>query len=152
MPTKNVINVLMADDDPDDRHFFEMALNKLAIPTTFHAVTDGEELIEYLLKNKEHPPHILFLDINMPRKNGYECLREIKANEHLKRLPVVMYSTSLKDAMADMLYQEGAHYYLCKSNLKDLVLQLQKLLPKLANGCFHRPKKGEFIINGIRVI
>jgi len=149
MSTKNVINILMADDDPDDRHFFERALKKTALSTRLTTVEDGEQLIEYLLK-KQKNPDILFLDINMPRKNGYECLLEIKGNKDLAGFPVIMYSTSLKDAMADMLFHAGAHHYLCKCDLPDLIKYLTLILTMLKDNNLTRPLKDQFVLNGTR--
>jgi CheY-like chemotaxis protein len=150
MPAKNVINILMADDDQDDCYFFERALKKIAIPTKLVSLDDGEQLMDYLVKNKGKSPDILFLDINMPRKNGYECLHEIKGNKDITDFPVIMYSTSLKDAMADMLYQEGAHYYLCKCDFPDLVRHLQNILTLLQDNHLEKPSKERFVLNEIR--
>ncbi len=88
------MNILLADDDTDDCNFFKAALKSLPIPTDLTVVNDGEELMTYLSEKTEHLPNALFLDINMPRKNGFECLAEIKNNKKLKDLPVIMFSTS----------------------------------------------------------
>ena len=72
------LNILLADDDTDDCIFFKKALDELTLPTNLVAVHDGEQLM-HLLTNDTNPlPHILYLDLNMPRKNGFECLSEIK--------------------------------------------------------------------------
>lgn len=152
MPAKNVINILMADDDPDDCTFFARALKKIPIAVKLVIVNDGEQLMDYVVKNKEKSPNILFLDINMPRKNGYECLQEIKGNKDLNDFPVIMYSTSLKDAMADMLYQEGAHYYLCKCDFHDLVKHLQHILTLLQDNNLGKPPRDGFVLNKTRVV
>ena len=89
------LNILLADDDADDRYFFERALQDLPITTNLKTVPDGARLMEYLYKNTDHLPDVLFLDNNMPRKNGSECLAEIKNNAQLKGIPIVMCSTSL---------------------------------------------------------
>jgi CheY-like chemotaxis protein len=59
-------------------------------------------------------PHVLFLDLNMPRKNGFECLSEIKANERLSMLPVIIFSTSFEQEVVNLLYKNGAQYYIRK--------------------------------------
>ncbi|MBC8048251.1 MAG: response regulator, partial [Fimbriimonadaceae bacterium] len=87
-PHKDTINVLLADDDKDDRYFFDKALKQIPIATHLKTVADGEKLMDYLLKNDVPLPDVLFLDLNMPRKNGSECLAEIKRNEKLKEIPV----------------------------------------------------------------
>ncbi len=141
------INILLADDDKDDRFFFGMALKKLPILTELSTVEDGEMLIDYLLKNIKRLPDILFLDLNMPRKNGSECLEEIKNNEELKAIPVIIYSTSMGDAEADHLYKNGAHYYVRKADLNEIELILHKVLTLLLKNDFERPSRKEFILN-----
>ena len=72
---------LDAEDDKDDRFFFEKALAEISFNTNLTTVLDGEQLMDYLLKNPEQLPDIIFLDLSMPRKNGFECLAELKENE-----------------------------------------------------------------------
>lgn len=88
------LNILLADDDIDDRFFFDKALKEIPIATHLTTVHDGEILMKYLFDNSEQLPDILFLDLSMPRKTGFECLSEIKGNVKLKGLSVVMFSTS----------------------------------------------------------
>jgi CheY-like chemotaxis protein len=88
-----VLNILIAEDDADDRFFFDRALSELDNATRLTAVNDGEQLMDYLTEHPEDLPDVLFLDINMPRKSGYECMSEIKGNPLLKDLFVVMFST-----------------------------------------------------------
>src|SRR5688500_20391697 len=76
-PTDIPIKVLLADDDIDDRYFFEKVLKSLMVNTELATVEDGERLMIYLAENSEKLPDILFLDLNMPKKNGTECLSEI---------------------------------------------------------------------------
>ena len=148
----NTINILLADDDEDDRNFFGKALEKLSMRTKFITVADGEELMYYLTQGKEKAPDILFLDINMPRKNGYECLLEIKSNKDIKDFPVIMYTTSLRDKLADILFQNGAHYYLRKGDVKDLEKSLQLILTMFEEKQFERPSREHFFLNEMRVI
>lgn len=114
------LNILLADDDKDDRFFFNEALKQLPIATRLTTVENGEKLMDLLSKNSEHLPDVLFLDLNMPRKNGNECLIEIKRNEKLKHLPVIIYSTSLHELVADELYKNGEDYYIKKTDLSEL--------------------------------
>ena len=122
------LHILLADDDPDDRYFFEEALKNFLLPTHLSVVHDGEKLIQLLTNEENELPHILFLDLNMPRKNGFECLSEIKLNKRLKELPVIIYSTSFHKKIAEMLYKNGANYYISKpfeiSELKKAVQQM----------------------------
>jgi CheY-like chemotaxis protein len=110
----NELRVLLADDDIDDRAFFKEALEELQLPTRLTIVNDGDQLMKLLLKNTSPLPHVLFLDINMPRKNGFECLTEIKLNDKLKALPVILYSTSSDQDVMDRLYQNGAQHFIRK--------------------------------------
>ena len=128
------LNILLAEDDKDDRDFFDKALKEIPIPTHLTTVYDGEQLMNYLYENSEHLPNVLFLDLNMPRKNGFECLCEIKENEKLKDILVVMFSTSYpRDIMYEVdmigkLLKIGAHDFIRKSNnlaqLKQLIHQI----------------------------
>ena len=134
-----LINILLADDDKDDRLFFENALKEITIPTQLKTVNDGEELMDYLGKSLEHLPDILFLDLSMPRKTGYECLTEIKENIKLKSIPVVVFSTSFSSDivyemnLANKLFEIGAQNYIRKpgdfKQLRNIIeLSLTKLL------------------------
>ena len=72
------------------------------------------QLMYLLADEKNALPHVLFLDLNMPRKNGFECLSEIKQNDKLKKLPVIIFSTSFEQEVVNQLYQNGAHYFIRK--------------------------------------
>lgn len=113
MVTLTPINLLLADDDLDDRLFFKEAIEELPIATTVTTVSDGVELMHHLNSSQEKP-HVLFLDLNMPRKNGFDCLEEIKRSEALNGIPVVIYSTSFDAEMVNILYEKGAQHYVCK--------------------------------------
>jgi CheY-like chemotaxis protein len=139
------LNVLLSDDDRDDRYFFDKALKELPMPTTLETVEDGEKLMAYLYKNSDHLPDVLFLDLNMARKNGTECLTEIKADLKLRSLPVVIYSTSLNDDIADKLYDLGAHYYLEKRDLSELIDILESVFTMLTESNFKRTDRKSFI-------
>ena len=110
------LKVLLADDDIDDCLFFKQALEELSLSTHLSTVNDGEQLMNYLAENSEHLPHVIFLDINMPRKNGLECLAEIKQTKALKAIPVIMFSTSNSWDTINKLFKSGAHVYIHKPN------------------------------------
>ena len=141
------ISVLLADDDRDDCFFFKNALGKIIIPTVFNVVEDGERLMKYLSANTNDLPDVLFLDFNMPRKNGAECLREIKKNPKLAGMPIIMYSTSLHEAIADDLYEEGAHYFARKSGLTELTNVLSRVLTMIQENEFERPPRNKFVLS-----
>lgn len=121
----NQIHLLLADDDEDDRLFFQDALDELSLVDSFKAVHNGEQLMQLLLNKDSQLPSLIFLDLNMPRKNGLECLTEIKSNERLKLLPVVVYSTSFDMEIVNLLYKNGARYYIRKpaefAKLKEVI-------------------------------
>src|ERR1035438_3290534 len=110
----NQLNILLADDDIDDCIFFEEALGELELSTHLTSVHDGEQLMKLLSNEAAKIPHVLFLDLNMPRKNGLECLAEIKQNKKLKDLPVIIFSTSFEQEVVNLLYKNGAYYFIRK--------------------------------------
>lgn len=112
----DIIHVLLADDDEDDRNFFKDAFKEIKISTDVKLVKDGVELMEYLNKPDIVLPHILFLDLNMPRKNGLECLREIKKIDRLKHIAIAIYSTSASEADIEETFVKGANIYIKKPN------------------------------------
>ena len=134
------INILLADDDLDDRIFFEKALSELTIATTLSMVNNGEELMEYLMEHTDLLPDVLFLDLSMPRKTGFECLSEIKENEKMKKLPVIMFTTSftrgfdLEENLRGTLLGMGAQNYIRKpagfEELKQVIQQALNSIKK----------------------
>ncbi len=141
------LNILLADDDPDDCYFMKEALKEFSLPTHLTTVLDGEELMELLTTETTELPAILFLDLNMPRKNGFECLSAIRGNEKLNHLPVIIYSTSFHMEIANRLYQNGANYYISKpadiSRLKKIV---QYIIVHITEGNNSKPPKENFVL------
>ena len=141
-------NLLLADDDIDDCIFFEDALDELPISATLLTVNDGVQLMKFLSEKADNPPDVLFLDLNMPRKSGFECLSEIKSIDILKDLPIVIFSTSLNMEVVDLLYQKGAHYYIRKpgeyDKLKKVILEAVTLTSK---NNLPRPTRDKFILH-----
>ncbi len=132
------LNILLADDDTDDCLFFEKALKETNIESHLTTVRDGEELMDYLSKNSDHLPDMLFLDLSMPRKTGFECLSEIKENEKLNNLPVIVFTTSFargidfERSLINTLSKIGAQEYIRKPNdfeqLKQIIHKALSLL------------------------
>ena len=108
------INILLADDDKDDCLFFKEAIEELTFATSLAIVHDGVQLMQHLERVSDNLPDALFLDLNMPCKNGFECLEEIKKHAVLKHLPVIVYSTSYDVEKINQLYNTGANHYICK--------------------------------------
>jgi CheY-like chemotaxis protein len=140
------LRILLADDDDDDRFFFNIVLKELSIETQLTTAHNGEVLMQLLTENEQQLPDVLFLDLNMPRKNGSECLAEIKSNEKLKDLPVLIYSTSMHEDVADLLYAAGAHYYIRKTDILELQLVLEYTLGLMIGNQFTRPPRNKFIL------
>ena len=118
--------IFLADDDADDCSFFEEALNDLNISTELIIANDGIELMANLEKVAEPPPpDIIFLDLNMPRKNGFECLAEIRQHPKFKEIPIVIFSTTDNNEMVDKTYNGGANLYVRKpsshARLKEII-------------------------------
>ncbi len=122
------MHILLADDDEDDRLFFKEAFEEIKIQTIVNTVNDGVELIKYLLMPNVILPHVLFLDLNMPRKSGLECLREIKSDNRLKDIAVAIYSTSASDEDIEETFVKGANVYIKKpsdfSTLKKILIEV----------------------------
>ena len=132
------LNILLAEDDYDDRLFFTNALEEIPIATHLTIVKDGEHLMNYLAKNLDNLPDVLFLDLSMPRKTGYECLQEIKESEKLKHIPVIVFSTSftqgvdLEQQLTNVLSKMGTHDYIRKpTNFEQLKQVIHQALIKL---------------------
>ncbi len=116
---KEELDVLLADDDTDDCYFFKEALAELKLSINLTAVHNGEELMKLLkseitMSDYMPLPDVLFLDLNMPRKNGFECLQEIKSSGYMKQLPVIILSTSFEQAVVNLLYTSGAQHFIRK--------------------------------------
>lgn len=140
------VNILLADDDIDDCGFFREVLADFLSPTHLTAVNDGEQLMKFL-HNTNELPHILFLDLNMPRKNGFECLSEIKLATKLKHFPVVIFSTSFEQEVVNQLYQNGAQYFIRKppdfSKFRKII---HHAIPIIMNGTNSQPIRENFVL------
>lgn len=142
------IKILLADDDKDDIDLFRDALNEISLSTDLALVSNGDILMKYLCDPKKPFPDILFLDLNMPKKNGFKCLSEIKADQQLYGLPVIIFSTSNEPQLINELYQTGARYYIRKPNsfgqLKKLVHQALIISTQASIG---QPAREEFVLS-----
>ncbi|HET6557662.1 MAG TPA: response regulator [Prolixibacteraceae bacterium] len=112
----DVLNILLADDDADDRLFFKEAMEEIDLDTMVSFVNDGAQLMYFLNQPEICLPHILFLDINMPIKNGMECLKEIRRSDRFRNMMIVIYSTSGSDNDMQEAFLNGANVYLKKPN------------------------------------
>jgi len=119
-------SIIVADDDSDDRLFLEDALHEVAPTKSVTSVKDGQELLSLF---GHFVPDFLFLDLEMPRKNGLECLKEIRSNPATKDLPIVVFSSTNRNYNIDVAYDMGAHLFFSKPNSYDeLKLAMQTIL------------------------
>lgn len=128
MLTTKLMNIIfLAEDDSDDRDFFAEALKDLKVNSQLTMSKDGVELMTNLklITTEPPPPHVIFLDLNMPFKNGFECLEEIKNNPRLKNIPVAIFSTSANDNDVLTTYSLGANCFICKPTSH---IQLKKVI------------------------
>lgn len=122
------INIFYADDDEDDMMLFNEAVERISkyigIKINLHIHKNGESLIENIKKNKD-TLGIVFLDINMPLKSGFELLEEIRTEPKTKTFPIVMYSTSSSQDNIEKSKSLGANFYVVKpykfDNLKNMI-------------------------------
>jgi CheY-like chemotaxis protein len=117
MPKSQLI-VLVAEDDPDDRQLLRDAFAETDYTNELRFVRDGEELLDYLLRRGNccaaPPPHIILLDFNLPKKDGREALVEIKQHPQLKKIPVIVLTTSSYEYDISFAYETGANSYITK--------------------------------------
>jgi CheY-like chemotaxis protein len=110
------LHIMLADDDEDDRLFFKEAFEEVKIKYDITTFNDGEQLMHYLSVEDNPLPDIIFLDLNMPRKSGMECLKEIRESDRLKRISVAIYSTSSSEQDIEDTFVAGANVYIRKPN------------------------------------
>jgi CheY-like chemotaxis protein len=130
-----MITILLADDDPDDRKLTHDAFMENRLANEFHAVEDGEELLDYLYRRGKYEslrgdplPGLILLDLNMPRKDGREALKEIKADPDLRRIPIVVLTTSKAEEDIVRSYDLGVNSYVTKPVTFKSLVELIKVL------------------------
>jgi CheY-like chemotaxis protein len=133
--------ILLADDDSDDRELFEDALNIVAEGLILKTAENGIEALQ-LLDQFSEMPDLIFLDMNMPLMNGYDCLKTIKTNEQTRHIPVIIFSTSVQEETVNAVYNSGASLYAVKPNSFAGLKELQKKILSLDWGKpFYAPKE-----------
>jgi PleD family two-component response regulator len=115
--------IMLADDDIDDVEVFRNAIDK---KVKLEVVSDGKELMSLL---NHISPDLLFLDLEMPRKNGLQCLVEIRKDDRLKDIPVVVFSSTTRPVNIQTAYDMGGHLYLIKSHsYNELVMAIKAII------------------------
>ncbi len=147
------INILLADDDKADCLLFKEALEELPVSAMLTIVHNGEQLIEVLTRKGSKFPDVLFLDLNMPRKNGFSSLGEIKRNTDLQNLPVIIFSTASDAETVKNVFRNAAHYFICKPpdflQLKKVIYEALTLITQKNNPL---PLQEKFMITGDAII
>lgn len=145
---KEPVVILMADDDDDDYLLTQKALKASKVLNTLVRVSDGEELTDYLLgtgmyEGKETlRPGIILLDLNMPRKDGREALKEIKNHENLRDIPVVVFTTSKAEEDVYRSYQLGVNSFITKPVTFNNLLEVMTSLGRYWFEIVELPKNG----------
>lgn len=129
------ITILLAEDDPDDRLMAVEALEESRLANDLHIVEDGEELMDYLYRHGKFEslknwflPGLILLDLNMPKKDGREALREIKADPNLRRIPIVVLTTSDEEEDIYRTYDLGVNSFITKPVSFESLVEIMKLL------------------------
>ncbi len=143
------ITILMADDDPDDCMLTKEALEENRLANGLHFVADGEELMDYLYRRDKYKepataprPGMILLDLNMPRKDGREALKEIKADPGLRRIPVVILTTSKAEEDILRTYDLGASSFITKPVTFESLVEVMKTLAKYWFEIVELPRNG----------
>lgn len=124
------LHILLADDDEDDTFLFKEALEQVPLTTKLIIAENGVELMHSLNKFQT-VPDLIFLDMNMPVKNGLECLYEIRNSDQYKGIPVIILSTSIASYLLESAYHGGANLYIQKpTSFSELVNILKKCLAR----------------------
>lgn len=128
--------ILMAEDDTDDQLLVQEAFAECGVREQLRFVADGEELMDYLMRRGQYAsavdaprPGLILLDLNMPRKDGREALKEIRGHPDLRRVPIVVFTTSRADTDIRRVYELGANSFITKPAAFDaLVTTITKMV------------------------
>ena len=137
--------ILMAEDDSDDRLLVKDALSECSWQADLRFVANGEELLDYLFRrgafeDADAPrPGLILLDLNMPRKDGREVLREIKQHSDLRRIPVVVLTTSRADTDIQSIYELGANSFISKPVQFEGLVSLMRVIGQYWFGTVELP-------------
>lgn len=140
----NFSNILIAEDDNEDYLFLEEALKRLNPEFNIKKAANGLQVMGYL-KSFE-TPDIIFLDLNMPIRNGIATLQLIKAVEEFSHIPIVIYSTSHYFKAIDEAYKNDAHYYIVKPTEMEVLINHLLIVFNLLTNDVSRPGKTDFVV------
>lgn len=124
------MNIFYADDDEEDREIFCDAIQQINPAIKIILSRDGQEALE-ILSTQKQSPNFIFLDINMPRMNGIECLTRLKSDNRFKRIPVIIYSTTSDRNEVNKMKMLGAVDFIPKAHsFENLIESIHKVLTK----------------------
>lgn len=142
---RQALTIALTDDDQDDQEIFAEALSEVNSEVKLLSFQDGEQLMHFLRKPPAQLPDLVFLDLNMPIKNGKSCLTEIRANKEIKHLPIAIYSTSSSRNHILETQELGADWYISKpSSFTGVKKVLDKMITLLLSKDVHA--KDEYFI------
>jgi len=149
-PQNGLTNIFLTDDDSDDCQLFSEALHEIFpdSQTRLTITNDGVKLMEALKESVPPAPEVIFLDLNMPRKNGFECMQEIRKTALYQNIPIIIFSTTSNSDIVDKTFEHGANFYICKPQSysllkKTIALVLSFDIKKLSQ----QPVRDQFVIN-----
>lgn len=137
--TRSPFKIIIADDDIDDLQFTKDCFIENELPVQINEAYDGQVLMEHLKADTKNLPQLILLDLNMPRKSGLEALEEIKKDNTLRRIPVVVFSTSTAPKDIEKAYELGASCYITKPNSLDEWCDKMKKIGKFWLECVRVP-------------
>lgn len=148
-PIARQLNVVLADDDHDDCVLFQQVVEELPVNVNLTIVRDGNQLMDLLTDKQNKVPDVLFLDLNMPRKNGYVVLGLIKQDNDLLQLPVVILSAVSEEERVSKIFEDADHYYIRKpSEFQILKKVIYEALSLIALENIEVPEKEYFVLTG----
>jgi CheY-like chemotaxis protein len=143
---KEFTNIILVDDDLDDCDLFVEAVSFVHPLAEIVSKKDGEELMHYLATSSRMPD-VIFLDLNMPRKNGRECLKELRGNKKFQTTPIIIFTTSLNPVDIQETFNQGASFFMRKPNsFEELKETLHNLLYLQLKSATERSRE-KFVVN-----
>jgi len=140
----DLLHVLFVDDDSDESYLFNEALEQAGLNIKLSRAKDGNDLLSFL--KTEPLPDIVFIDLNMPYKDGLEALIEIRKDPQFEKLPLVIYSTTQNTSHIDSSYKHGASLFVIKPNTFNGMVEIVKKVCTIDWENFSTPKREDFLV------
>ncbi|RZJ63333.1 MAG: response regulator [Flavobacterium sp.] len=138
--------IFLSDDDTDDCSLFKEALHEVQSEANLTIVSDGVRLMQALADSEPEKPEVIFLDLNMPRKNGFECLEEIRKSPKFMDIPVVIFSTSTNADVVDRTFNQGANLYITKPASYSSLKKTLAFVFSIGEQLRERPAREKFVV------